>query len=315
MSSPWKVAVVGLGAMGQHHVRVVSSLPDHFELVAVYDSDSEACQRANHRYGATIGSSVEELIEKAEVVYVATPTRTHFEVASLAIKAGRHVFIEKPIAPSVSEGNQLVDLADQYSVRIGVGHTERFNPAVVWLRTRLLSESVLSVNIERVGPRPPRIKDVGIVTDLAVHDLDLISYLTNSPLKTIRCVGNHTSGEHEDVAQIVVSTQSQVVGSINTNWLTPFKSRSIHVATSEGFFEADLLRSIVRVYTGDKNDLSRYSVEEPWIRWAEPLQAQALAFSDFLHGNDASGTVNGKRATQVLGWVEACLHDLKHVLL
>ncbi len=315
MSSPWKVAVVGLGSMGQHHVRIVSSLPKHFELVSVFDPEPEACQRANHLFGVSVASSVDELVEKAQVVFVATPTRTHFEVASQAIKAGCHVFIEKPIATTVSEGKQIVELANAHNVRIGVGHTERFNPAVVWLKTRLQSESVLSVNIERVGPRPPRINDVGIVTDLAVHDLDLISYLTDSSLKTIRCVGNHTSGGHEDVAQIVVSTQTQVVGSINTNWLTPFKSRSIHVATSDGFFEADLLRSLVRVYTGDENDLSRYSVEEPWIRWAEPLRTQALAFSDFLHGDDASGTVNGERATQVLGWVEACLHDLKNILL
>lgn len=314
MSSIWKVAVIGLGSMGQHHVRVTSTLPECFDLVGVYDADPEACERARQRFGVHIFPSVKEAIEAAEAVYIATPTRTHFEVASQAIKAGCHVFIEKPIATSVEEGKEIVRLGKEYGVRIGVGHTERFNPAVVWLKKRMESETVLSVNIERVGPRPPRIKDVGIVTDLAVHDLDLIAYLTNSTLKTIRCVGNHTSGEHEDVAQIVVSTETQVVGSINTNWLTPFKSRSIRVATSSGFFEADLLRSLVRVYTGDKNDLSRYSVEEPWIRWEEPLRSQAIAFASFLHGDDTSGTVKGDRATQVLGWVEACLFDLRHTL-
>lgn len=312
MTSSWKVAVVGLGAMGYHHVRITQQLPC-FDLIGVFDVDTAACRRVQEQFKVPVFSSLSDVFAQADVVYIATPTKTHFEIAVQAIQSGCHLFLEKPIVATVQEAQELLHLSQQHNVLLGVGHTERFNPVIAWLHQRLQEETILSINIERVGPRPPRIKDVGIVTDLAVHDLDLIAYISRSPLQHVRCVGNSTNGEHEDIAQIVVSTANRVVGSINTNWLTPFKSRKIHIATSSRFFEGDLLRSLVNVYEGDKNEMSRYTVEEPSIRWKEPLLAQGEAFCQYLAGNTASGTVDGKSGMEVLQWVSRCLRDLKGI--
>ncbi len=311
MSRRWKTVILGLGSMGSHHLRIVSQLQGCFEVVGIFDPKEEVLQSLRLQYGVRAFTSAEEAFQHAEVALIATPTSMHFSLAMQAIDAGCHVFIEKPIAATVAQAEKLVTLAQQRKIKIGVGHTERFNPLVVWLLERLSHETILSINIERVGPRPPRVKDVGIITDLAVHDLDLISYLSQSPLEQVRCVGNRTCGEHEDVAQIVVSTSNHVVGSINTNWLTPFKSRKLHIATSGAFFVGDLLRGQAKVYVGDPSDLNRYNVEAPYIPHCEPLLSQAKAFCKMLEGERGSGTVTGEEATQVLYWVECCLKDLR----
>lgn len=305
-----KVSVIGLGMMGRHHVRVTKLLSDLFDVVGIYDTRKEQANEIGQTYDVTPCRSVEEAIEKAEVVYVATPTSTHHDIAMQAIQAGRHVFIEKPIADSAERGTALVNAAKEAGVLIGVGHTERFNPVVLWLSSQIADESILSINIERVGPRPPRIKDVGIVTDLGVHDLDLIAFLASSPLQQARCVGKASIGTQEDVAQIVVSTGNGVVGSINTNWLTPFKARRVTVATARSYYEGDLLRNNGKIYSYIDENPSRYAVEDANIRWQEPLQSQAKSFYKYLHGDASGGTVSGEEGLQALHWVQTCLQDL-----
>ena len=157
-------------------------------------------------------SSIEEAINAADALFVATPTSTHHKVAMQAIAANRHVFVEKPLAHTSRYAAALVEASRRVGTKLAVGHTERFNPVVRWLLERLRGKEILSLNIERVGPRPPRIKDVGIVTDLGVHDLDLFECLTGSELKLVRCIGRATSGSQEDIAQILVCTRSGVVG-------------------------------------------------------------------------------------------------------
>jgi len=306
-----KVAVVGLGVMGQHHVRVLRQLSDRFDLVSVYDSDTALAESTGVRAGVPASRSMEEAIDLADALFVATPTSTHHEVAMQAIAAHRHVFVEKPVAHTSRDAEALVHASRRARTRLAVGHTERFNPVVRWLLERLRGKEILSLNIERVGPRPPRIKDVGIVTDLGVHDLDLFECLTGSELERVRCVGRATSGSHEDIAQILVSTRTGVVGSININWLTPFKSRRIMVATKEAFFRADLLRASVEVCAALDPASSRYSVEDAIIRGPEPLQAQAVAFARYVGGEPDAGAVTGEEGLRVLQWVEHCLTSMR----
>jgi predicted dehydrogenase len=296
--------------MGRHHLRVCSQLTNLCEVVGVYDCDRMATDRAAQEFGAYICKSLGEAIHRSDVVYIATPTSSHYAVAKQAIQSQRHVFIEKPIANDIAQAEELNALASQNAILIGVGHTERFNPVVIWLAQHLSDEEILSINIERVGPRPPRIKDVGIITDLAVHDLDLVAFLSRSPIRSVRCMGKCSQGQYEDVAQIVLSTENCVVGSIHTNWLTPFKSRRIRVATTRALFRGDLLRGVAEIYTALDESSSRYSVEEAVIRGSEPLVAQAQAFFQYLKVQAPSSIVTGKEAIIVLNWVQRCLSDL-----
>jgi predicted dehydrogenase len=304
----WRVAVLGVGVMGRHHVRVLNQLSG-FEVVGAFDDDRYRLEQVCGEFGVGRFRSVEEAIEVADVVYIATPTVTHFALAKKALAASRHVFVEKPIAHTFAQAQELAEIARAAHAKVGVGHTERFNPVVRWLSQRLRGEKVLSIGIERVGPLPPRIRDVGIVTDLGVHDLDLIAYLAGSPLVDVKCVTGANLGAFEDVAQIVVRTESGVVGSINSNWLTPYKSRRLFVATEKFAVTGDLMRFSVKTFAAISGAQSSYSVDEPQIIFREPLVAQAEAFLGLLEGRDDSGVVTAEQGALVLRSVEACFVD------
>ncbi len=304
-----KVALIGLGVIGKIHTRILHTLKP-FELIGLFDMDAAAATQLAQQYGIEAFKSIEQAIHAADIVYVCTPTSTHYAIGKQAITAKKHVFIEKPIATTPAESDELVALAKKNGVHIAVGHVERFNPAVVWLRNNVPTEEVLSISIERVGPRPPRIKDVGIVTDLGVHDLDLLAFIANSPLKSLSCVALATTGEHEDVAQIAALTENNIVGSIATNWLTPYKSRQIKVATSKKFFIADLLNAKISIYEGLEPAGERYLIEEISLPRYEGLRAESEAFAKMLDGQP-SGVITGAQGAAVVRWVQQCLDDYK----
>ena len=312
MDRIWNAVVIGVGTMGSHHARVLSQLPNMFNLQGVYDTNQDQCERVAELHSCKAFASFAQAVDCADVVFIATPTVTHRDMALFALEARKHVFIEKPVADSTLSAREIELARKRHGVRVAVGHTERFNPVTRWLLERLQSESVLSVNIERIGPRPPRIKDVGIVTELAVHDLDLIKCFTGARIDRVRCVGRSTNGGLEDVAQIVISTNNGAVGAINTNWLTPFKSRIVTVATKRLFLVGDLMRFKGHVYAYlDSGDTTRYSVEEAAIKWTEPLVAQAEAFYSYLGGNASSGTVSLDDGIEALELALKCLEDMR----
>lgn len=304
-----RIAVLGAGAMGAHHVRVLSGASNFFELVGIFDTDFSRAEHVAQKFGTKAWTSRQALCEAAQVAVIAAPTLSHAQLAVEAMEAGADVFVEKPLAASSAQAAHVVAQADRLKRAVYVGHTERFNPVVRWLHERVADDKVLSIHVERIGPRPPRIKDVGVITDIAVHDLDIIQHLSNSTIDRISCVARATDqGVHEDVAQIVVGTENNVVGSINTNWLTPFKSRRILIATQNHFYTADLMRFSGFIYScASPNNLNQYNVEEAPIQWREPLEAQCEALYRALTGKTSEHLVDGKTAAQVVGLVDRCL--------
>ncbi len=303
-----RVGLCGAGAIGRHHARILSGLSGA-ELVGIYDLDAQNTKELCRAYKSDYYTNLETLIQKVDVVYVATPTITHFEIGKKAIEYGKDVFIEKPLADTEARADELVELANRYQRKVVVGHVERFNPVIRWFRENLNPAEILSINITRVGPRPPRIKDVGIVVDLAVHDIDLIAHLCQSSILNIEAVTKATNGGHEDVAQIVLKTETDVVSSITTNWLTPYKSRKIEVATGSAFFVGDLIAGTVIKYEAMDLSGSRYVVESQTPRGAEPLLEQSRAFLDSIKSK-----VPGPNATAAEGCrtVHLALRCLKH---
>jgi UDP-N-acetylglucosamine 3-dehydrogenase len=176
------VAVVGVGNMGRHHARNYHELAEA-DLRAVVDADVERAREAAQRFGAAVFPSVAALLEGApevEAVSVAVPTSAHCEVAGALLDAGKHVLVEKPIAPTIEEADELIHAAQSRSLVLAVGHVERFNPAVRELR-RLIDDgrvgSIVSLVARRVGVTPPQVKDANVIVDLAVHDIDIFGYL------------------------------------------------------------------------------------------------------------------------------------------
>ena len=212
-----------------------------------------------------------------DAVSIAAPTHLHREIALACIARGVHVLVEKPIASTVEEGHEIIAAARRADVTLMVGHVERFNPAVEAIKRAIQHEDILSIAITRVGPFPPRMSNVGVVIDLAVHDIDLIRWFTDSEIGEVQPQLSSAMAEREDIALLQFRTESGVLAHINTNWLTPFKARTVHVATSDKYVIGDLLTLQVTECFGFQPDGS-YSMRHLSVGHAEPLRAELMAF-------------------------------------
>src|SRR5256714_3225680 len=275
--APVRLGVIGVGIMGSNHARVLADLSG-VKVVGIADP------AASHRallaliVGCAVCDDVDELLELGiDAAVIAAPTHLHHDIALTCIKRGVHVLVEKPIASNIEEGRAIVAAADRAGVTLMVGHVERFNPAVQVIKDAIKGEDILSIAITRVGSFPPRMSNVGVVIDLAVHDIDLIRWFTDSEITEVQPQLKNAVAEREDIALLQFRTASGVLAHINTNWLTPFKARSVTVATRNKYLIADLLTRQVTECFGFQPDGS-YSMRHLSVGHAEPLRAELQAF-------------------------------------
>ena len=272
-----RVGVTGIGIMGSNHARVLSELPGA-ELVAVADPDQAQAERVANFLGCKAVGDHRALLDLGlDAVVVAAPTHLHHHVALDVIGAGCSVLVEKPIASTAEEGREIVAAARDKGVTLMVGHVERFNPAVRAVKEAIRGEHILSVAFTRVGPFPPRMSNVGVVIDLAVHDIDLIRWLTDSEIIEVQPQTAAALAAREDIALLQFRTASGVLAHINTNWLTPFKARTVHVATAKKYVIGDLLTRQVTEHFDYRPDGS-YSTRHLPVAYAEPLRSELENF-------------------------------------
>jgi predicted dehydrogenase len=232
--------------MGRNHARVYAEIPDA-KLVAIADADKAAVETISDRFGCQPYTDHVQMLDeqKPEAVTVAVPTVDHLDVALQVLQRGVHLLIEKPIAFNVDQGQQIIAAAEQAGVHLMVGQIERFNPAVIALKEHIADGElgrVFQLDARRQGPFPARIKDVGVVIDLAVHDLDVMRYVTGS--EVIRVYAETERRIHstrEDLLTCLVRLSDGVVGSLTINWLTPTKIRELYVTGERGMFRVDYL--------------------------------------------------------------------------
>ena len=278
-----RVGVIGAGVMGSNHGRVLAGLPG-VTLVGIVDPLPAHRTRAAEMIGCPTFADLDELIgNNVDAVTIAAPTHLHHELALACIQRGIHVLVEKPIASTVEEGRDIVDAAARAGVTLMIGHVERFNPAVAAIKQAIKDEEILSIAITRVGPFPPRMSNVGVVIDLAVHDIDLIGWFTESEIIEVQPQLSSAKAEREDIALLQFRTASGVLAHINTNWLTPFKARTVHVATKRKYVIGDLLTRQVTECFGFQPDGS-YSMRHLSVGHSEPLRAELAAFVNAVRG-------------------------------
>ena len=300
-----RVGVVGAGVMGTNHARVLAGLPD-VTLVGIADPLPAHRTRAEEIVGCKTYATVEELLEAGvDAVTIAAPTHLHRDVSLACIARNIHVLVEKPIASSVEEGREIVNAAKKAGVTLMVGHVERFNPAVAAIKQAIKDEEILSIAITRVGPFPPRMSNVGVVIDLAVHDIDLIRWFTESDIVEVQPQLASAVAEREDIALLQFRTASGVLAHINTNWLTPFKARNVTVATRGKYVQGDLLTRQVTECFGFQRDGS-YSMRHLSVGHDEPLRAELLAFLDAIRSGN-SPAVTGEEGVASLEIAIKCL--------
>lgn len=291
-----RAGLVGLGMMGRHHARILGSL-DGVELVAVSDPMGDPHGVAG---GRTLFSSLSELIKQGiDYAMVAAPTAFHEELALELAAAGVHALIEKPLAVDTPAAQKIYEAFRDNSLVGAVGHIERYNPALQQLRARLdageLGE-VYQITTRRQGPFPARIADVGVVKDLATHDIDSTAWVARSSYISVSAQTAHKSGRpHEDMVAIVGQLANGVITNHLVNWLTPFKERLTIVTGERGALVADTLTADLTFYANASVDTQWDSVaafrgvsEGDVIRYAfakpEPLRVEHEAFRDAVLG-------------------------------
>jgi UDP-N-acetylglucosamine 3-dehydrogenase len=309
--------------MGRNHVRLLSAM-DGVELAALVDVERAAAHRAGVRH-LPCYATADELFarEELDAVVIATPTDSHAEIAQGAIERGLNVLVEKPIALTVEEGGRLVNEARRAGVVLAVGHVERFNPAVLELGRRLAQHELgqlFHFTVRREGPLPLRITDVGVVRDLATHDLDILGYLLRSSPETIFAqTAKRTGAIHEELVTATLCYPGGVLATLQVNWLTPFKVRQLTVTGERGLYSVDYLSQKLTWYenteTSEGKDWdalatlqgsSKGQVVHYPIQQHEPLASELQGFVRAITGQ-GDEIVTGEEGVRALALASALL--------
>jgi len=208
-----KIAVIGAGVMGKNHARVLSSLNS---LGGVVDADPEVAKMVASRYGVNYSTDIDLDFDAA---VIATPTETHYALAKKVMEMGKHVLVEKPFTHSVEQAQELIDLAKDMGLILMVGHIERFNPIVEFFKNLNGKKELITINAKRVSGFPHRIRDVGVVMDLGVHEIDVFRYLVGDIVEVYARGGRIKNDSYEDHASMLFSFKNGKHGYIETNWL------------------------------------------------------------------------------------------------
>lgn len=305
-----RVAVIGAGSMGKNHSRVYYELKEA-ELVAISDENAETANFVANQFNTNSYTNYIEMLEKEkpDAVSIAVPTALHLEVTMAAMHSGAHVLVEKPIAATLDEGRTIIKAAKELKRQLMIGHIVRFNPAIQALKKKLDDGElgrVFQIFCRRAGPFPNRIRDVGVVVDLAPHDVDIMRFLTGmNPIRVYAEIEQRIHTEHEDLLFGLLRFPEGVTGALETNWLTPTKVREILVLGEKGLFRVDDLLQDLYFYENaqmngelwmglrsikgvSEGSMVRYSLQR-----YEPLKAELQAFLKAIRG-EAPVPVSGE---------------------
>ena len=296
-----RVGLIGLGAMGKNHQRVLSSLAD-VELVGIADPLGMEIQGTKDRDYEIFTNYRDLLSRELDYCVISAPTGFHKEISIKALEQGVNCLIEKPVAVNYEDALEIEKVALKQDLLVGIGHIERYNSAIRQLKKRLQDGdlgAIYQISLRRQGPFPSRIADVGVVKDLATHDIDLAMWLSESSFANINAQTAHRSGrEHEDLVAINGQLKNNIVVNLLVNWLSPLKERSLVVTGERGTYVVDTLNSDLTFYENGNHEVS----QEAYLHFKgvkqgdvttfafvkpEPLQVEHENFRDKLLGKEA----------------------------
>jgi predicted dehydrogenase len=233
-----KVGVLGAGHLGKIHLRLLAQ-SEKYELVGFFDPFTENAAKVAKESGSILFSSIEELIDAVDVVDIVTPTLSHFDCAKLAIKKGRHIFIEKPITRSVLEAEAIKTLASQYHVQGQVGHVERFNPAFTAVKEMI--GDPMFIEAHRLAEFNPRGTDVPVVLDLMIHDIDIILSVVKSKVKNVHASGIAVISDTPDIANARIEFENGCVANLTASRISMKNMRKSRFFQKDAYISVDFL--------------------------------------------------------------------------
>jgi predicted dehydrogenase len=290
-----RVGVIGVGHLGTFHSKIYSRL-DNVKLVGVCDCNLERSLEIGKKYATASYSDYEDLFDKVEAVSIAVPTSLHYNIAKEFLNHNIHVLIEKPITKTLSEADELIEIARGKSLILQVGHIERFNSAVLAIEPYLQKPKF--IECQRLGPFHKRVKDVGVVLDLMIHDIDIVLGLIKQDVVNIEAVGLSTISDYEDVANVRLTFQDATIADITASRVTKDVVRKMRVFQEDSYVSLDYVTQDAAIFrkTGD-----RILKEKIKIKKKEPLKKELKSFIECVRTGKkpiVSG-VEGRRALQV----------------
>ncbi len=283
-----KTGVIGVGSMGQNHARVYNEISN---LVAVSDLNFEHGKRISERFDTNFFEDYKDMFSEVDAVSVAVPTSLHLDVAKSALEAGVHVLVEKPLASSVEESLQIIQSAEKNQKILSVGHIERHNPVVSYLKKALNNNEYgapINFSTRRVSSLPTRIRDVGVVYDLAIHDLDVLRYLSGAEASSVYAVGGKANSiKYEDHSSILIEFDNGIIGFSEVNWLTPMKVRQLTITSMDYFIRSDYSEQSIEILSSEYLNLDNSNLYSAnldvkkdiiQVKKEEPLKNEILDF-------------------------------------
>jgi predicted dehydrogenase len=233
-----KVGVLGAGHLGKIHLRLLQQ-SEKFELVGFYDENQENGAKIAAEFGYTQFETIAKLIHAVDVIDIVTPTLSHYKCARVAIKSGKHVFIEKPISNTVEEAEEIIALANEYNVKGQVGHVERFNPA--FIATKNMIENPMFIETHRLAEFNPRGTDVPVVLDLMIHDIDAILSVVKSKVKIVHASGVSVISETPDIANARIEFENGCVANLTASRISLKNMRKSRFFQKDAYISIDFL--------------------------------------------------------------------------
>jgi len=296
-----KVVQIGVGGWGKNHSRVLSEFG---VLSAICDTNSQRAEKFGKKYSVNFYNSFENLLEKEkfDAALVCTPTFTHSDIATKLIENKKHVFVEKPMTYLSEDGQNLIDAAKRNNVILTCGYIERFNPAVASVKDFIKSQKygdLIRLEFYREHRMPQHIKDVGVIYDTSVHDIDTAMWLFDETPEVVFAIAGKINHEHEDFATITLGFKDNKTATISSNWITPIRVRNFNAVCVEARIFSDFITQEIRIETDN-------GTENPKNEKAEPLSLEIKNFIDAIEGkNDL--VVKPEQAVNVTKVAEAAL--------
>ncbi|MEM0991935.1 MAG: Gfo/Idh/MocA family oxidoreductase [Bacteroidota bacterium] len=269
-----KIGVFGVGHLGKIHLNCLKMLPEQYELVGFFDPDTVLAQKVSSDFGVTAFNSEKALLERIDIADIVAPTSVHFELAQRALKAEKHIFIEKPLTYNLEEAEALMQSAAQATVKIQVGHVERFNPALLALGERVLKP--MFIEGHRLALFNPRGTDVSVILDLMIHDLDILLHLIDAPITKVSASGVAVVSDNIDIANARIEFENGCVANLTASRISIKQMRKMRLFQPDAYVSLDFLEKKAQIIQLDEKESTHAFLSIPteagkkWITLEEP---------------------------------------------
>ena len=313
LKEPINIGVIGVGHLGQHHVKHYKSIEDA-NLIGIFDIDNDRAEKIGNKYDVPIFQKIEYLLDQVDAVSIVTPTPNHIEAARQCIDKKKHVFIEKPITVTLEEADELLKLSKEKDVLIQVGHIERLNPALIALNPYPIEPKF--IEIQRLAPYTTRGTDVPVVLDKMIHDIDILLSLVKSPVKSIKATGLSILTGSLDIAHARIRFENGTVASIMSSRVAKDEVRKVKIFQKNLYTTMDLLLGLTEVYKiidnkdnnseavmtvplNNSNEEKFIAYEKPKVSKKDPLKMELQNFISSIQGKETP-IVSGKDGRDAL---------------